>query len=76
MIYFLSLMSTYFTVLRCIISVKILNNGLFSYWIFFNEMLNYKNKTGILWVVELFFLKIEHVVFASSSSSIKILIQI
>ena len=34
MIYFLSLMYTYFTVLRCIISVKILINGLFSYWIF------------------------------------------
>ena len=33
MIYFLSLMYTYFTVLRCIISVKILINGLFSYWI-------------------------------------------
>jgi hypothetical protein len=26
-------MYTYFTVLRCIISVKILINGLFSYWI-------------------------------------------
>ena len=37
MIYFLSLMYTYFTVLRCIISVKILINGLFSYWIFFNQ---------------------------------------
>ena len=34
MIYFLSLMYTYFTVLRCIIFVKILINGLFSYWIF------------------------------------------
>jgi hypothetical protein len=34
MIYFLSLMYIYFTVLRCIISVKILINGLFSYWIF------------------------------------------
>ena len=33
MIYFLSLMYTYLTVLRCIISVKILINGLFSYWI-------------------------------------------
>ena len=33
MIYFLSLMYKYFTVLRCIISVKILINGLFSYWI-------------------------------------------
>ena len=33
MMYFLSLMYTYFTVLRCIISVKILINGLFSYWI-------------------------------------------
>jgi hypothetical protein len=27
-------MKFYFTVLRCIISVKILINGLFSYWIF------------------------------------------
>ena len=33
MMYFLSLIYTYFTVLRCIISVKILINGLFSYWI-------------------------------------------
>ena len=37
MIYFLSLMYTYFTVLRCIISVKILINGLFSYWIFLTK---------------------------------------
>jgi hypothetical protein len=33
LMFFLSLMYTYFTVLRCIISVKILINGLFSYWI-------------------------------------------
>ena len=37
MIYFLSLMYTYFTALRCIISVKILINGLFSYWIFLRK---------------------------------------
>ena len=37
MIYFLSLMYTYFTVLRCIIPVKILINGLFSYWIFLTK---------------------------------------
>jgi hypothetical protein len=30
-------MYTYITVLRCIISVKILINGLFSYWIFLNQ---------------------------------------
>ena len=40
MIYFLSLMYTYFTVLRCIISVKILINGLFSYWIFLAKKKN------------------------------------
>ena len=40
MIYFLSLMYTYFTVLRCIISVKILINGLFSYWIFLTKKKN------------------------------------
>ena len=38
MIYFLSLMYTYFTVLRCIISVKILINGLFSYWILLTKI--------------------------------------
>ena len=37
MIYFLSFMYTYFTVLRCIISAKILINGLFSYWIFLTK---------------------------------------
>ena len=37
MIYFLFLMYTYFTVLRCIISLKILINGLFSYWIFLTK---------------------------------------
>ena len=40
MIYFLSLMYTYFTVLRCIISVKILINGLFSYWIILTKKKN------------------------------------
>ena len=48
MIYFLSLMYTYFTVLRCIISVKILINGLFSYWILLTKKKKKKNDHTLL----------------------------